>query len=134
MHARIQRRSARDGVTRSSEERQAELQGYLDRWAAETDHGDRKGPFDLGPNQFTLWLTGADVSWFAYQPRGDRLHLEQVTLIAHIPHERLVEFWDYRMRPEMARAASGVHAGQTHEAQVSNWAIKASFAETDRSR
>jgi hypothetical protein len=24
-----------------SEERQAELQGYLDHWAAETDHGER---------------------------------------------------------------------------------------------
>jgi hypothetical protein len=29
-----------------SAERQAELQGYLDRWAAETDHGERAGPFD----------------------------------------------------------------------------------------
>lgn len=28
-----------------SEERQAKLQGYLDRWAEETDHGERKGPF-----------------------------------------------------------------------------------------
>ncbi len=29
-----------------SEERQAELLGYLDPWAAETDQGERTGPFD----------------------------------------------------------------------------------------
>jgi hypothetical protein len=34
-----------------SEERQAELQDYLDRWAAETDHGKRMGPFDSRPDQ-----------------------------------------------------------------------------------
>ncbi len=38
-------------------ERQAELQGYLDRWAAETDHGERKGPFE------GIALTGADIFW-----------------------------------------------------------------------
>jgi hypothetical protein len=27
-------------------ERLEELEGYLDRWQAETDHGERKGPFD----------------------------------------------------------------------------------------
>jgi hypothetical protein len=26
-----------------SEERKTELQGYLDRWVAETDHGERRG-------------------------------------------------------------------------------------------
>jgi uncharacterized protein YjbI with pentapeptide repeats len=41
-----------------SEERQAELQGMLDAWAAPgTNHGNRKGPFD------TVRLTGADVFW-----------------------------------------------------------------------
>jgi hypothetical protein len=40
------------------------LQGYLDRWAAETDHGERKGPFDKQPGEmYGVALTGADVSW-----------------------------------------------------------------------
>jgi hypothetical protein len=30
-----------------SAERQRELQGYLDRWAQEQDHGERKGAFDI---------------------------------------------------------------------------------------
>jgi hypothetical protein len=42
-----------------SKERQAELQGYLDRWEAETNHGERKGPF-AGTR-----LNGADVFWLA---------------------------------------------------------------------
>ncbi len=45
------------------EERQAALQGYLDGWVAETDHGERKGPFSGVP------LTGADVSWLAERVR-----------------------------------------------------------------
>jgi uncharacterized protein YjbI with pentapeptide repeats len=55
-----------------SAERQAELQGYLDRWAAETDHGERKGPFDQGLDQYgspRVKLTGADVSWLAERSR-----------------------------------------------------------------
>jgi uncharacterized protein YjbI with pentapeptide repeats len=44
-----------------SEQRQAELQGSLDRWEAETDHGERKGPFA------EVDLTGADVYWLAGQ-------------------------------------------------------------------
>jgi uncharacterized protein YjbI with pentapeptide repeats len=69
-----------------SKERQAELQGYLDRWAAETDHGERKGPFDKGPGAHGVRLTGADVSWLAmqsgYNPAGflDYLHLEGADL------------------------------------------------------
>jgi uncharacterized protein YjbI with pentapeptide repeats len=88
-----------------SEERQTELQGYLDRWAAETDHGERKGPFEssaftLDPQedvwlqisrlrqgkQTHLSLTGADVSWLAEQSRRDgiagapNLHLERADL------------------------------------------------------
>jgi hypothetical protein len=75
-----------------SEERQAELQSYLDRWEAETDHGERKGPFDLRsgrqrvPSPFDLGpgvpLTGADVSWLAERSRRNsfrevpNLHLE----------------------------------------------------------
>jgi hypothetical protein len=46
-------------------ERQAELQGYLDRWQAETDHGARRGPFDEGPEKPGVQLTGADVFWLS---------------------------------------------------------------------
>ena len=47
-----------------SEERQAELQGYLDRWAA--DHGDREGPFA------GVELTGADIYWlYESSPQSD---------------------------------------------------------------
>jgi uncharacterized protein YjbI with pentapeptide repeats len=57
-----------------SEERQAELQGYLDRWEAETDHGERKGSFDLGASRTGIPhgvpLTGADVSWLAESGRN----------------------------------------------------------------
>lgn len=42
-----------------SAERQTELKGYLDRWEAEADHGERTGPFQA------VWLTGADVFWLA---------------------------------------------------------------------
>lgn len=73
-----------------SEERQAELQGHLDRWLAETEHGERKGPFDLAglgvEGQRPVHLTGADVFWLAEQ-RGyftfgyvSRLHLEGADL------------------------------------------------------
>jgi hypothetical protein len=48
-----------------SEERQAELQRYLDRWVAETNHGERGGPFE------GISLTGADVSWLADQSGRD---------------------------------------------------------------
>ncbi|MGO8946253.1 MAG: pentapeptide repeat-containing protein [Ktedonobacterales bacterium] len=59
-----------------SPERQAELQGYLNRWQSETDHGERKGPLD------GIALTGADLSWLADQSERDgsglvpNLHLE----------------------------------------------------------
>jgi uncharacterized protein YjbI with pentapeptide repeats len=46
-----------------STERQVELQEYLDRWQAETDHGEREGPF----HGVGMRLTGADVSWLAEQ-------------------------------------------------------------------
>jgi hypothetical protein len=68
-----------------SSERQAELQGYLDRWQAETDYGDRKGPFAQ------VRLTGADVYWLAKRSRRNRrgrlsqLHLEGADLCgAHL--------------------------------------------------
>jgi hypothetical protein len=74
-----------------SEERQTELQGYLDRWQAETDHGERKGPFDQGPGHLGVHLTGADVSWLAEQSGRDEssylpsLHLEGAILLgAHL--------------------------------------------------
>lgn len=68
-----------------SVERQAELQGYLDRWAAETDHGVRKGPFDAGPGNLRMVLTGADVYWLWWvlsDEEGDAtdLRLEEVNL------------------------------------------------------
>jgi hypothetical protein len=72
-----------------SPERQAELQSYIDRWAAETDHGERKGPFDKEPgarNGFAL--TGADTYWLAEQSGPDELgrvpnlHLEGAYLRA----------------------------------------------------
>ncbi len=37
------------------------LQAYLDKWAVETDHGGRRGPFD------GTRLTGAEASWLAEQ-------------------------------------------------------------------
>lgn len=73
-----------------SSERQAELHQYLDHWQAETDHGDRCGPFDStnisGEARDHLRLTGADVSWLAAQSRRDlhgyvpQLHLEGADL------------------------------------------------------
>jgi uncharacterized protein YjbI with pentapeptide repeats len=62
-----------------SEQRQAELQGYLDRWQAETDHGERKGPFAV------VRLTGADARWVADRVRDwlgsvGNLHLEEADL------------------------------------------------------
>jgi hypothetical protein len=49
-----------------SPERQEELQGYLDRWQAVTDHGERKRPFAK------VRLTGADVFWLAEQSGHDK--------------------------------------------------------------
>jgi uncharacterized protein YjbI with pentapeptide repeats len=77
-------------------ERQAELQSYLDRWQAETDHGQRKGPFDGGPAERGMTLTGADVSWLAERSGRDKfgqvpnLHLEGANLEkAHLEGARL---------------------------------------------
>ncbi len=74
-----------------SEERQAELQGYLDRWQAESDHGERTGPFGAGPGKWGVALTGADVFWLAEQSGREmlgavlNLHLEGTTLLsAHL--------------------------------------------------
>jgi uncharacterized protein YjbI with pentapeptide repeats len=81
-----------------SEERQAELQGYLDRWATESDHGDYKGPFDTGPGESRVILTGADVFWLAEQSGRSllglvpNLHLEGANLReAHLEGARLRE-------------------------------------------
>jgi hypothetical protein len=74
-------------------ERQVQLQGYLDRWwAAETDHGERKGPFDTDRlGEAGVQLTGADVFWLAAQSgRNERgampnLHVEGANLrYAHL--------------------------------------------------
>jgi hypothetical protein len=78
-----------------SEERQGELQGYLDRWATETDHGERRGPFDSAAQDagdlVRFRLSGADVSWLAVQSGSDEyervpnLHLEGASLYqAHL--------------------------------------------------
>jgi uncharacterized protein YjbI with pentapeptide repeats len=67
-----------------SAERQAELQGYLDRW--ETEHGERRGPFDGGHGKEGVRLSGADVSWLAEHSGRDtyikvpNLHLEGADL------------------------------------------------------
>jgi hypothetical protein len=69
-----------------SAERQAELQGFLDRWAVETDHSGRKGPFARKQGGlFGVSLTGADVSWLALGVRNafdsvPDLHLEGANL------------------------------------------------------
>jgi hypothetical protein len=94
-----------------SAERQAELQGYLDRWAAETDHGERKGPFDAQQGTaLGVRLTGADVSWLAEQSGRDEygrvpnLHLEG----AHLGDEHLEGANLYRARLE------GAYLGAAH--------------------
>src|SRR5215469_4851590 len=85
-----------------SPERQAELQGYLDRWEAETNHGGRKGPFDYDKPNREEWarrqLTGADVYWLAKQIGSDEydavpnLHLEGSSLNeAHLEGADLME-------------------------------------------
>jgi len=48
-----------------SENRQAALQGYLDRWQESMNYGERKGPFDKIP------LTSANSSWPAKQSGRD---------------------------------------------------------------
>jgi hypothetical protein len=80
-----------------SEERQAELQGYLDRWQAETDHGERKGPFHKQPGQHMgITLCGADVSWLAEQSgRGEygavpNLHLETLYVNTELHEGRAI--------------------------------------------
>jgi uncharacterized protein YjbI with pentapeptide repeats len=71
------------------EAQQAELQGYLDHWNTETEHGKRKSPFD------GVELTGADVFWLATETGRDdsqdvsrylpNLHLEGAILLeAHL--------------------------------------------------
>ncbi len=67
-----------------SPERKAELQGYLDRWDKETDHGERKGPFA------GVKLSGADVYWAARRAKRydfSEAHLEGAYLgRAHLNH------------------------------------------------
>jgi hypothetical protein len=69
-----------------SAERQAELQGYLDRWEAETDHGERRGPFDTGAGQgMGVSLTGADVSWLAEQEQAQfGLKVSRFSALSHL--------------------------------------------------
>ncbi|HEX9067448.1 MAG TPA: pentapeptide repeat-containing protein [Ktedonobacterales bacterium] len=80
-----------------SAERQAELQGCLDQWAAETEHGERQGPFDWIFDDATVRLTGADVFWLAGRARKplgamSDLHLERANLVgAHLEGAWLTE-------------------------------------------
>jgi hypothetical protein len=56
-----------------SDERQAELQGILDAWnAPDAEHGERQGPFDNGPRQWSggVRLSGAEVFWLAERVRS----------------------------------------------------------------
>jgi uncharacterized protein YjbI with pentapeptide repeats len=82
-----------DGI---SEERQRELNAILAAWDAETDHGNRTGPFA------DVRLTGADVSWLVKRTgpglvdrifhRAPNLHLEGADLRdAHLERARLSE-------------------------------------------
>jgi len=53
--------------TRPTERQQAKLEELLHEWEGESDHGDRRGPFD------NKALSGADVFWLAicmYRDRG----------------------------------------------------------------
>lgn len=70
-----------------SAERQAELQGYLDRWQTELDHGRRTGPFDRSDDATHVRLSGSDVFWLAKPSIGageigvlENLHLEGADL------------------------------------------------------
>jgi Pentapeptide repeats (8 copies) len=73
-----------------SDQRRAQLQGYLDRWEQGTEHGERRGPFDKqiikAGELFGVNLSGADVSWLAEQSGRDEygrvpnLHLEGANL------------------------------------------------------
>jgi uncharacterized protein YjbI with pentapeptide repeats len=66
-----------------SKERQQELQGYLDRWAAEADHGERKGPFDRdAPDALLGSLTGADIFWLCMLVMLEAAHDEDADLKA----------------------------------------------------
>jgi uncharacterized protein YjbI with pentapeptide repeats len=60
------------------------LQDYLDRWAAETDHGGRKGPLEYEEDSTELELTGADVFWLAW-----RLHSEDSLQVIVGPPEKI---------------------------------------------
>jgi hypothetical protein len=55
-----------------SEEDQVQLGARLQLWQVETDHGERKGPFDTEPDMWGVLLTGADVFWLAKSGRDSR--------------------------------------------------------------
>ncbi len=101
------------------EKRQAELQGYLDRWAAETDHGERKGPFDkerAGPPDMTsevirVLLTGADVSWLA-----DRVDKRDVEQRLHLEGARL---WGDHLKGAQLNGAN-LEGAHLYEAYLQN--------------
>jgi hypothetical protein len=48
-----------------TKKRAAKLEATLQAWNQEADHGERKGPFDNGPDNLGIPLTGADVFWLA---------------------------------------------------------------------
>lgn len=73
-----------------SPERQAELEQRLQQWASESDHGERKGPFDptglSDDKRAKLKLSSSDVRWLAEVSGRDvdgevpNLHLEGARL------------------------------------------------------
>jgi hypothetical protein len=69
-----------------SADRQAELQGHLDRWEAGADEDERGGPFGGRPRAMAMRLTGAGVYWLAAHRRptlddlAHSLHLEGADL------------------------------------------------------
>ena len=58
-----------------SDERKAELESRLQAWDQETDHGNRKGPFDGAglseEEREHVQLTGADALWLAARVLAD---------------------------------------------------------------
>jgi uncharacterized protein YjbI with pentapeptide repeats len=88
-----------------SEERQAELQGYLHAWIApNANHGEHEGPFAR------VTLTGADVSWLAGRKRP-----EEYGLVPSLPLE-YVYLRDAHLEGAYLREAHLEHAdlGEAH--------------------
>src|SRR5690349_286876 len=86
-----------------SEERQAELHGYLNRWEKERDHGGRRGPFQ------DVELTGADVYWLANRVRKGWSFVPGLYLQSAILNETHLENADLR-----TAHLEGAYLGSAH--------------------